>query len=317
MVDDRCAAGLGETDERTAPPAARKCDSVVALRRCTPERRLQQFRSETSPSQWLDDRDHGGPSPSTRADPDESPADHHAEAGPAPGGQVAERSGWQLGCGRAEEALLAEQLLRERQRPRRRGSGARGRRRAFRPPRVRGRGRIARCRSSHRSVTGAFRPDEQLWRVRSRWGGGNPTVKTPAGRADRAPFDRDDGVMTNTLDSNPPVADPQRPAPPAAPAPPPARPARGRERTPGHIIAIVVGCLLLLPGSACCRRRWPRDRPGGRHRRRRLFPVHDRSHRDRWGRHRHDRRVVRRRRRRRTLGIRLARRRRPPPCRWR
>ena len=54
--------------------------------------------------------------------------------------------------------------------------------------------------------------------------------------------------MTNTLDSNPPVADPQRPAPPAAPAPPPARPARGRERTPGHIIAIVVGCLLLLPG---------------------------------------------------------------------
>lgn len=114
MVDDRCAAGLGETDERTAPPAARKCDSVVALRRCTPERRLQQFPSETSPSQWLDDRDHGGAVRVDARHPDESPADHHAEAGPAPGGQVAERSGWQLGCGRAEEALLAEQLVRER-----------------------------------------------------------------------------------------------------------------------------------------------------------------------------------------------------------
>jgi hypothetical protein len=49
--------------------------------------------------------------------------------------------------------------------------------------------------------------------------------------------------MTNTLDSTPP--------PPAgvAPAPPrPAQPTTARTRNAGHIVAIIVGCLLLVPG---------------------------------------------------------------------
>jgi hypothetical protein len=49
--------------------------------------------------------------------------------------------------------------------------------------------------------------------------------------------------MTNTLDSEPPAG------PSVTPPPlPPVHAARRRERTAGHIIAIVVGSLLLLPG---------------------------------------------------------------------
>lgn len=51
--------------------------------------------------------------------------------------------------------------------------------------------------------------------------------------------------MTNTLDSTPPL--PDAPPPPRF-TPPPARQISRRERTPGHIIAIILGCLLLLPG---------------------------------------------------------------------
>ena len=52
--------------------------------------------------------------------------------------------------------------------------------------------------------------------------------------------------MTNTLDSIPPLPDASPPQPQVTP--PPSRPTSRRERTPGHIIAIVFGCLLLLPG---------------------------------------------------------------------
>ena len=52
--------------------------------------------------------------------------------------------------------------------------------------------------------------------------------------------------MTNTLDSTPPP--PAGVAPPPAPAPPrPAQPT-ARTRNAGHIVAIVIGCLLLVPG---------------------------------------------------------------------
>jgi len=74
-------------------------------------------------------------------------------------------------------------------------------------------------------------------------GGGNPTLETPVGRADMRRRVRDDGDMTNTPDSTlPPPGAPQ-----SAP-PPPARARTPRTRTAGHIVAIVVGCLLLVPG---------------------------------------------------------------------
>ena len=77
-------------------------------------------------------------------------------------------------------------------------------------------------------------------------------METPVGRADPGEFDRDDGDMTNTLDSTlpPPVGAPPRPpaAPPGPSLPLPARPSRSRTRNAGHIIAVIVGCLLLVPG---------------------------------------------------------------------
>ena len=77
-------------------------------------------------------------------------------------------------------------------------------------------------------------------------------METPVGRADARRLDRDDGVMTNTLDSTPPSpfgAPPRPPVdPPATATPPPARAPRSRTRHAGHIVAIVVGCLLLVPG---------------------------------------------------------------------
>jgi hypothetical protein len=59
--------------------------------------------------------------------------------------------------------------------------------------------------------------------------------------------------MTNTLDSTPtppPPPPPPTPPPGVAPAPPPylAQPAKARTRNAGHIVAIIVGCLLLVPG---------------------------------------------------------------------
>ena len=78
-------------------------------------------------------------------------------------------------------------------------------------------------------------------------------MKTPVGRADPGGPNRDDGVMTDTLDSThlpPPVGAPPRPpaASPMPASPPPARSPRTRTRNAGHIVAIIVGCLLLVPG---------------------------------------------------------------------
>lgn len=50
--------------------------------------------------------------------------------------------------------------------------------------------------------------------------------------------------MTNTLDSTPPPPAGVAPAPP----PRPVQPATTRTRNAGHIVAIIVGCLLLVPG---------------------------------------------------------------------
>lgn len=58
----------------------------------------------------------------------------------------------------------------------------------------------------------------------------------PVGRADTQPPKAQDRGMTPTIDSPP--------APPV-PAPPPTPP---RRHSAGHVVAIVVGCLLLLPG---------------------------------------------------------------------
>ena len=60
--------------------------------------------------------------------------------------------------------------------------------------------------------------------------------------------------MTNTLDSTPPPpagappVPPQQPGRPRTPRPPDPRPRTTRTRHAGHIVAIIVGCLLLVPG---------------------------------------------------------------------
>ncbi len=79
---------------------------------------------------------------------------------------------------------------------------------------------------------------------------GEPHHARPVGGTDRPLAEDDDGVMNTSLAPPPaaPAADPPGPpapgAPPARSAPTPPR----RTRNAGHVVAIVVGCLLLLPG---------------------------------------------------------------------
>ena len=66
-------------------------------------------------------------------------------------------------------------------------------------------------------------------------GGENPTLNRPDGRADTTALQDDDGDMTNAPD---PML--HQPAVPAT--------SPQRRHSAGHIVAIVIGCLVLLPG---------------------------------------------------------------------
>lgn len=87
-------------------------------------------------------------------------------------------------------------------------------------------------------------------------GGVIPTENGPNGQVPTTSGEEDDGAMTNATEPRteplpPPVADDAVPPPPSRGAPtafaPADPPSRGRERTAGHVAALVIGCLALLP----------------------------------------------------------------------
>ena len=82
-------------------------------------------------------------------------------------------------------------------------------------------------------------------------GGDIPTENVPEDRVPATSVEEDDEGMTNVTESHrdelPPPTAPATPPPPAAFGPAGPTPSEPRKRSAGHIIAIVAGCLMILP----------------------------------------------------------------------